>query len=267
MKSHNLMSVAEMAIAAGMGESLVFDEVAKALEGFETSEAHRMVSDFNWRLIATTNYDRFLEDAYGDTERRRQTLVPFVKDSEPVEDRMAAVTNPVQYLKLHGSIDHRLDKEVPLVLSWEHFDRYAMNRKRLFERLQYFAPESVIIFVGYRLGDAHIRGLIYALEGAERPRWYTVDPGAEDEDVAFWQTKNVEVLSAASLRQVQPPLPLADMQRIAEFFPSPGFEYQLDPSYEPTSTGYQLGRFRALSVTPDPEWQRRLFRRAQVMPA
>lgn len=194
MKNHSLMSVAEMAMATGMGESLVFDEVAKALEGFETSEAHRMVSDFNWRLIATTNYDRFLEDAYGDTKRRRQTLVPFVKDSEPVEDRMAAVANPVQYLKLHGSIDHRLDKEVPLVLSWEHYDRYEMNRKRLFERLQYFAPESVIIFVGYSLGDAHIRKLIYALDGAERPRWYTVDPGAEDEDIAFWGTRNIDVL-------------------------------------------------------------------------
>ena len=33
---------------------------------------------------------------------------------------------------------------------------------------------------------------------------------------------------------MQPPLPLADLRRIAEFFPSPGFEYPLNPSYEPT---------------------------------
>ena len=34
------------------------------------------------------------------------------------------------------------------------------------------------------------------------------------------------------ISQVQPPLPLADLQRIAEFFPTPGYEYRLDPSYE-----------------------------------
>ena len=36
-----------------------------------------------------------------------------------------------------------------------------------------------------------------------------------------------------SLRQVLPPLALADLQRISEFFPEAGFEFQLDPSYEP----------------------------------
>lgn len=36
-----------------------------------------------------------------------------------------------------------------------------------------------------------------------------------------------------SLREVQPPLPLPDLRRIAEFFPEPGFQFQLDPAYEP----------------------------------
>jgi hypothetical protein len=37
-----------------------------------------------------------------------------------------------------------------------------------------------------------------------------------------------------SLRRLQPPLALADLQRIAELLPEAGFEFQLDPSYEPT---------------------------------
>ena len=37
-----------------------------------------------------------------------------------------------------------------------------------------------------------------------------------------------------SLRQVRPPLELADLQRISEFFPEAGFEFHLDPAYEPT---------------------------------
>jgi SIR2-like domain len=69
------------------------------------------------RTIATTNYDTFLEAAYRDPRRRRQTLVPFVKDDEPVEDKMRSALNPVQYLKLHGCLNHLFDKDIPLVLS------------------------------------------------------------------------------------------------------------------------------------------------------
>src|ERR1700720_4020816 len=97
MPKRTLMSVAEMAIANGAGYSLVFDTVATAFDGFETSEAHKLVSEFNWRAIATTNYDIFLETAYSDPKRRRQVLIPFVKDDEPVDERMRAVTNPLEY--------------------------------------------------------------------------------------------------------------------------------------------------------------------------
>ena len=42
------------------------------------------------------------------------------------------------------------------------------------------------------------------------------------------------VKTFVSLRKVQPPLPLSDLRRIAEFFPQPGYEFPLDPAYEPT---------------------------------
>ena len=89
MPRRTVMAVAEMAIEAGAGTNLVFQTVNDAFEGFETSEAHRLVSDFNWRTIATTNFDTFLEAAYSDPKRRRQTLVPFIKDDEPVKRRCA----------------------------------------------------------------------------------------------------------------------------------------------------------------------------------
>src|SRR4051812_8729715 len=135
MPTRSLMSVAEMAIENGAGHNLVFETVNTAFTDFNTSDAHRLVSDFNWRAIATTNYDLFLEDAYSNPQRRRQALIPFVKDDEPVDERMRAVTNPFEYLKLHGSLNHRLDKDIPLILSWEHYSKYSQNRKRLFDRL------------------------------------------------------------------------------------------------------------------------------------
>ena len=36
-----------------------------------------------------------------------------------------------------------------------------------------------------------------------------------------------------SLRKVQPSLQLSELRRISEFFPVPGHQFPLDPSYEP----------------------------------
>jgi tetratricopeptide (TPR) repeat protein len=195
MPKRTLMTVAEMAIENGAGLNLVFDTVHGTFDGFEPSEAHRMVSEFNWRAIATTNYDLFMETAYSDARRRRQVLIPFVKDDEPIDTRKSAVTNPVEYIKLHGCLQHRLDKDIPLVLSWEQYDEYAKNRRRLFNRLTDFSHECPLIFVGYGLADSHIRSLVYKMETNARPRWYIVDPGAEIEDIRLWNSKNFDVIA------------------------------------------------------------------------
>jgi hypothetical protein len=121
-------------------------------------------------------------------------LIPFVKDDEPVDERMRAVTNPLEYLKLHGCLNHRLDKDVPLVLSWEQYSEYSQNRKRLFGRLAHLSHECPIIFVGYGMADSHICNLVYKMGTSNRPRWYIVDPSAEDEDVKLWTGKNFDVL-------------------------------------------------------------------------
>jgi len=83
--------------------------------------------------------------------------------------------------------------------------------------------------------------LIDALGGAAANLIGQVTPGSVyahiDQSLGSWSQRPVfktNVKRFVSLRQVQPPLPLADLQRLAEFFPQPGFEYQLDPSYEPT---------------------------------
>jgi hypothetical protein len=60
----------------------------------------------------------------------------------------------------------------------------------------------------------------------------------------------IQQLSGQTLRQVQPPLALADLQRISEFFPAAGFEFQLDPAYEPPPA---TPDYQPPSVTPDPD--------------
>jgi hypothetical protein len=85
--------------------------------------------------------------------------------------------------------------------------------------------------------------LIDALGGAAANLIGEVTPGGVyahiDQSLGAWSQRPIfktNVKSFVSLRQVQPPLALADLQRIAEFFPTAGFEFQLDPAYEPTQT-------------------------------
>jgi cold shock CspA family protein len=193
MSHRDVMAVAEMAVAISGGQARVFEAVREAFDKFEPGEAHRLLTQFNWHMIATTNYDLLVERAYEEPQRR-QNLVRFVKDDEPIEERLQAVSNPIQYLKLHGCLDHLLDADVPLVLSREQYATYSQHRTRMFNRLKDHSRENTLIFIGYRLDDAHIRELIYSLQSSRRPRWFIVTPDAEDYDVDFWATKNVGVL-------------------------------------------------------------------------
>ena len=83
-----------------------------------------------------------------------------------------------------------------------------------------------------------------ALNGAAGNLVGDVTPGSVyahiDQSLGSWDQRPVfktNVKSFVSLRKVQPPISLQELQRITEFFPSPGFEYRLDPSFEPERDG------------------------------
>ena len=82
--------------------------------------------------------------------------------------------------------------------------------------------------------------LVDALNGAACNLVGDVTPGSVyahiDQSLGPWDQRPVfktNVKSFVSLRKVQPPISLGDLQCITEFFPSPGFEFRLDPSFEP----------------------------------
>jgi hypothetical protein len=85
---------------------------------------------------------------------------------------------------------------------------------------------------------------IDALNGAACNLVGEVTPGSVyahiDQSLGPWDQRPVfktNVKSFVSLRKFQPPISLADLQRITEFFPTPGFEFRLDPSFEPEREG------------------------------
>jgi hypothetical protein len=87
-----------------------------------------------------------------------------------------------------------------------------------------------------------------ALSGAAANLVGDITPGSVyahiDQSLGPWDQRPVfktNVKSFVSLRKVQPTLPLAELQRLTEFFPSAGSEFKLDPTFEPELLGRSPG--------------------------
>ena len=86
--------------------------------------------------------------------------------------------------------------------------------------------------------------LVDALDGSAANLTGDITPGSVyahvDQSLGGWEQRPVfktNVKRFVSLRRVKPPIPGSDLRRIFELFPSVGFEYHLDPTYEPESRG------------------------------
>jgi len=83
-----------------------------------------------------------------------------------------------------------------------------------------------------------------ALGGAAGNLVGEVTPGSIyahiDQSLGPWDQRPVfktNVKSFVSLRRVQPPIALTELQRITEFFPASGQDFPLDPTFEPERQG------------------------------
>ena len=89
---------------------------------------------------------------------------------------------------------------------------------------------------------------IDALNGSAANLTGDITPGSVyahiDQALGAWEQRPVfktNVKQFISLRKVSPPIPTADLRRLTELFPSPGFEFPLDPTYEPELKGRDPG--------------------------
>ncbi|MBB3753803.1 hypothetical protein FHT44_006325 [Mycolicibacterium sp. BK634] len=88
--------------------------------------------------------------------------------------------------------------------------------------------------------------LVDALSGAAANLIGAITPGSVyahiDQSLGSWAQRPVfktNVKTFVSLRQAAPPIELAELQRLTEFFPTPTTEFALDPSYEPHRSGVE----------------------------
>lgn len=85
--------------------------------------------------------------------------------------------------------------------------------------------------------------LVDALNGAAANLVGAITPGSVyahiDQSLGAWEKQRpvfkTNVKAFISLRDVRPPISLENLRRITELFPAPGYDFPLDPSFEPTS--------------------------------
>ena len=192
LKDKPLATVAEYAVNES---SLLHVQkfVRDSLLDFSPADFHFLISRFRWHGIATTNYDLIVEHVYDPARSPLQHLVPFLKNGQLIETEMKRHVDGVPYLKLHGSIDHYTDEEIPLILAREQYVRFLDNRTRLFQRLQDWAREFPIIFCGYSATDPHMQTLLSELFelGTKRPMYYLVDPALKSVEDRYWSSKRI----------------------------------------------------------------------------
>ncbi len=87
-----------------------------------------------------------------------------------------------------------------------------------------------------------------ALNGGAANLTGAITPGSVyahiDQSLGAWEQRPVfktNVKQFISLRNVTPPISQSDLRQIADFFPEPGFEFKLDPTFEPELKGRDIG--------------------------
>lgn len=90
--------------------------------------------------------------------------------------------------------------------------------------------------------------VVDALQGAAADLAGHITPGSVyahvDQSLGSWEQRPIfktNVKTFVSLREVPAPVSLEDLRRLIEFFPKPGAEFKLDPSFEPEMKGRDTG--------------------------
>lgn len=209
-KEFSLSQIAEHAISES-DLIQVQEFIREVFQDFKPTEAHRLMCSFTWHGLATTNYDRLIEEAYRTTPEARQIPKPFIENGDRVEDNLKD-PRAVSLLKLHGCISRTANSECPLILTTDQYVEYEKGRSRIFGQLRGWAYELPIVFVGQSLQDPDLRKILLELvsQAEKRPRYYIVAPDFDSIEERFWETKKITPIRSTFgdfLRQLDSRIP------------------------------------------------------------
>lgn len=123
-----------------------------AEEKIQNSELYKTITQLNFPIIYTTNYDRCLEKAMNIWKKKYKTIID-------VRDIVDLERDTVQIIKFHGDIM----AEDSIVLSEsQYFSRLNFDTS-LDIKLRADMLGKSILFIGYSLSDINVRLMLYRL--------------------------------------------------------------------------------------------------------
>ena len=102
---------------------------------FDPTNEHKLLSEFKWKAIFTTNYDEAIEKAYRENKSALQKIEKIISDNDSLQK---VVVNPdkLPVVKIHGCISRPNDARTPLVISCSDYRRHQENRSSLYQYLK-----------------------------------------------------------------------------------------------------------------------------------
>ncbi len=190
----SLAWVSELSISS-TDLSRVQDFVAGLFADLRPADFHRLLPSFKWRGLATTNYDRLVENVYATAESPAQEFVPFLSNQDRVDEKLRAPEH-LALLKLHGCVTRTHDDDLTLILTADQYATHRINRNRLFSMLLEWGAENTVVFVGHGLQDSDLRTILLEVsqQVRSRPRYYLVKPAASQAEKDLWGEKRISVL-------------------------------------------------------------------------
>ncbi|MCL6176533.1 SIR2 family protein [Acinetobacter baumannii] len=171
-----------------------FDQFIKDLVcDFEPTIEHKLITEFKWKAIFTTNYDEAIETAFKENKATLQKIEKIISDNDSLQ-RVIVNPDKLPLIKIHGCISRPNDSRVPLVIASSDYRRHLENRSSLYQYLKECLTSNIVIFYGYGLADSNIIGILDDLEkeGVSRARHIWLDPFMKDVHKSYWQSKNLE---------------------------------------------------------------------------
>lgn len=156
------------------------------------SRVHELIVNGDFRIIYTTNYDRWIENAFDHYGRDYVKIVS-------VADLARIRPDVTQIIKFHGD--------------FENDETIVLDETSYFRRLEFESPLDIklradvlgrsVLFIGYSLNDINIRYLFYklsqlwkaAMPGTPQPRSYIFSPKPNPVQEAVLAQWGIEMLS------------------------------------------------------------------------
>jgi hypothetical protein len=172
--------------------------IYEIFEPFYPNDFHRLIPNFVWKAIVSTNYDLIIEKAYQESRKPLQKLAKFIKNGERVRDKVKSFID-LPFYKLHGCITDINDLTTPLILTPDQYITHRINRERLYNRVQELAYEYPFLFIGFSFADSDIRSMLLEIGRSKdlRPRSFMVGPNIKPEESRLWENKKISSLKSS----------------------------------------------------------------------